>query len=80
MRLMTLNPRLGKGGTVSFDCPLCHSHRIKLDGRWKIRGNFETLRITPATIICKGCFGIFTVDEGSIKNLERKFADERFIA
>lgn len=79
MKLIELNPKLGRGAIISFDCPLCHTHRCRINSNWKTRGNFEDLRILPATIIST-CGYMFTIQNGLIQELERRVHDERLIA
>jgi hypothetical protein len=79
MKLLELNPKLGRGGVISFDCPLCKTHRCRINRVWKTKGNFENLSVLPATIIAK-CKHMFTIQNGQIQDLEKKKYDERFIA
>jgi hypothetical protein len=81
-KIIDLSPRWQSTGSLAFDCPLCpkdKTHRVKIDTRWTIRGNFENLRIYPNTIVCK-CGAIFGVEKGEIKELERNFKDQQFLA
>lgn len=80
MKLLDLNPKLGRGGVISFDCPLCKTHRCRINAKWKTKGNFENLSVLPATIIAPTCAVMFTIQNGEILNLQKKKYDERFIA
>lgn len=80
MKLLDLDPKLGRGGVISFDCPLCKTHRCRINANWKTKGRFENLSVTPATIIAPNCNATFTIQDGEILTLQRNKYDERLIA